>query len=51
MLMELEAQYPKISLDVLLAWANTAKNSLQMHHGFSSYQLVFGKNPNLPNIM
>ncbi len=28
-----------------------AKNSLQMWHGFSSHQLVFGKNPNLPSIM
>ena len=22
-----------------------------MWHGFSSYQLVFGRNPNLPNVM
>ena len=22
-----------------------------MRHGFSSYQLVFGQNPNLPNVM
>ena len=28
-----------------------AKNSHQMTHGCSSYQLVFGKNPNLPNVM
>ena len=38
-------------VEVLLSWANMARNSLQMWHGYSSYQLVFGKNPNLPNIM
>ena len=43
--------YPKVSLDVLLGWANMAKNSLHMVHGFSSHQLVFGTNPNLPNIL
>ena len=51
MLSKLEAEFPNTPDDVLLAWANTAKNSMQMHHGFSSYQLVFGKNPNLPNIL
>ena len=42
---------PETSLDVLLAWANMAKNSLQMYSGYSSFQLVIGHNPNLPNIM
>ena len=28
-----------------------AKNSLQNWSGFSSHQLVFGVNPNLPNVM
>ena len=28
-----------------------ARNSLQMWNGFSNHQLVFGQNPNLPNIM
>ena len=28
-----------------------ARNSLQMWHGYGSYQIVFGTNPNLPNIM
>ncbi len=28
-----------------------AKNSLAMWNGYSSHQLVFGKNPNLPNIL
>ena len=51
MLVKLQEQCPKTDLNVLLAWANVAKNSLQMWHGFSSYQIVFGKNPNLPNVM
>ena len=51
MLQKMCFQNPKTSHDVLLCWANMAKNSLQMWHGFSSFQLVFGKNPNLPNIM
>ena len=28
-----------------------SKNTLQMVEGFSSYQLVFGRNPNLPNLL
>ena len=36
------------SLDVAIAWANSAKNSLQTVHGFSPAQLVFGFNPMLP---
>ena len=50
-LAKLQAQYPKTPLDTLLAWACMAKNSLQMFNGFSSNQLVFGKNPNLPNFL
>ena len=41
----------KIERQTLLSWANMARNSLQMWNGFSSHQLVFGKNPNLPGIM
>ena len=41
----------KTDLNTLLAWANMAKNSLQMWNGFSSFQIVLGANPNLPNIM
>ena len=43
--------YPRMHPVIALAWAVTAKNSFPMHGGFSSYQLVFGKNPKLPNIM
>ena len=42
---------PKTDEKILLAWAYVAKNSLQMWNGFSSYQLILGKNPTLPNIM
>ena len=51
MLLKLRADNPDISLEVLLCWACNARNALQMWQGFSSYQLVFGQNPNLPNIM
>eukprot|EP00795_Rhopilema_esculentum_P002321 gene2321-biopygen11363 len=51
MLEILTEENPKTDENTLLAWANVAKNSLQMWNGFSSYQLVLGKNPNLPNIM
>lgn len=50
-LTKLNAEYPKTSTHVLLKWANMAKNSLQMHNGYSSHQLVYGQNPNLPNIV
>jgi hypothetical protein len=36
------------SLNVALMWAIHAKNSLINIHGFSPYQLVFGRNPNSP---
>ena len=43
--------YPKMSLDVALAWAVTAVNSMTNVRGFSPYQLVFGKQIKLPNIL
>ena len=39
------------SVEIALCWAINAKNSLQNIHGFSPYQLVFGKNPNLPSVL
>jgi hypothetical protein len=50
-LSKLKADYPHIKVEILLRWANMAKNSLQMWCGFSSNQLVFGFNPRLPSIM
>ena len=50
-LAKLVADNPRADERVLLKWANMARNSMQMWSGFSSHQLVFGVNPNLPNIM
>lgn len=47
----LDEDYPDLSFSSKLAWAGMAKNSLQMVYGYSPNQLVFGKNPNLPNIL
>ena len=43
--------YPKMKLDVALAWAVTAVNSMTNVRGFSPYQLVFGRQIKLPNIL
>ena len=43
--------YPKMSLEVALAWAVTAVNSLSTVRGFSPYQLVYGKQMRLPNVL
>ena len=39
----------KCDLNLAVAWAISAKNSLKNVHGYSPNQLVFGKNPNYPN--
>ena len=39
------------NLDIAVAWCINAKNSLQNVHGFSPFQLVFGRNPRLPGIL
>lgn len=51
MLLKLSEENGKTNSQTLLCWANMARNSLQMWNGFSSHQLIFGKNPNLPGIM
>ena len=50
-MLKLQASYPEAELEYILAWANMARNSMQMYQGYSSHQLVFGINPNLPNIL
>ena len=40
----------KCDLEMAVAWAVSAKNSLKNVNGFSPNQLVFGKNPNFPNV-
>ena len=42
---------PDLKPDEILVHALHAKNSLQMVHGFSSYQLVFGQSPNIPGLI
>ena len=42
---------PKMDPKVALVWAITAKDSYPAHGDFSSFQLVFRKQPKLPNIM
>ena len=42
---------PDMPLPKALYWAINAKNALQMWSGFSSYQLVFGRNPNIPSTL
>ena len=37
--------------ETALHWALYAKNSLNNVHGFNSYQLVFGRNPNIPGVL
>ena len=38
-------------LTLAVCWAINAKNCLQNVHGYSPFQLVFGRNPRLPAIM
>ena len=49
--MKIMADQPTCSLQVALSWAVNSKNCLQMVGGFSPYQLVFGRNPRLPNVL
>ena len=42
---------PRLDLNVALAWAVNAKNSMQNHLGYSPIQLVLGNHPNLPSVM
>ena len=39
------------SLSIALMWATNAKNTLSNVNGFSPYTLVYGRNPNLPNLL
>ena len=38
-------------LNTALSWAIMAKNCLHNLNGFSPYQLVYGRNPNLPSVL
>lgn len=41
----------KCNLNIAVAWAVNAKNSLSNVYGFSPHQLVFGKNPGIPGLL
>ena len=43
--------FPDMPLEVALAWAVCAVNSMSSVRGFSPYQIVFGRNIKLPNII
>ena len=47
----IKRDYPKMRLEVALAWAVSAVNSMSNVRGFSPFQLVFGRNPKLPNLL
>ena len=46
-----ERDFPDMDIETILAWVCSAKNSLTNVYGFSPNQLVFGRNPKLPNII
>ena len=41
----------KCDWDTALHWALMTKNAMHNVHGYSPYQLVFGRNPNLPSVL
>ncbi len=43
--------FPDMPLEVALAWAVNAVNSMSSVRGFSPYQIVFGRSIKLPNIL
>ena len=47
----LRREYPHYKRDVLLQWAVYVKNSTPGATGWSSYQVVYGKNPKMPCLM
>ena len=47
----IDEDYANLDVETKLAWACMAKNSLSNIYGFSPHQLVFGRNPKLPNVL
>ena len=47
LILEHNTRYP---IDVIIAWAVNAKNSLHNCYGYTPNQLVFGHTPSLPSI-
>ena len=50
-LVQVNRDFPDMDLQTALAWSCAAKNTLTTTYGFSPYQLVFGRQPALPNII
>ena len=46
----MDKEHQSTPIHVLLSYATFAKNCLVDHLGFSPFQRVFGRNPNIPNI-
>ncbi|CAL4060160.1 unnamed protein product, partial [Meganyctiphanes norvegica] len=42
---------PQYKLSTALAWAVHAKNCMHIVGGYSPYQLVYGRNPNIPSVL
>ena len=40
-----------VSWETAISWAVNAKNCLLSVHGYSPYQIVYGRNPNLPSVL
>ena len=48
---KLICEKPELKLSTALSWAIHAKNNLMMVGGYSPYQLVYGRNPNIPSVL
>ena len=47
----IKCDYPDMKDEVAPDWSMNAKNSSPMKNGFRSFQLVLGRNLNLPSVM
>ncbi|VDH89490.1 Hypothetical predicted protein [Mytilus galloprovincialis] len=47
----LNIETSNLSWETAISWAVNAKNSLVNVYGYSPYQIVFGRNPNLPSTL
>ena len=45
------AENVKCSLETVVAWAVSAKNSLHSYNGYSRNQSIFGRSPNMPSVL
>ena len=45
------AKSNKYPIEIIVAWAVSAKNALRSCYGYSPNHLVFGKNANFPSVL